>query len=366
MKLNHKKLVQLFIAIIGLIFLVLLLIFAEQVGDSVRTGVEICLYTLIPSLFVFMALASFFVNSGLLNHVLSPFGWICGKLFHIPNHYGPLLFMSMIGGYPVGAKLIAEQIQQGKLSPQIGQRMLCYCVNSGPAFVIGSVALPLYQNRKLGFFLFFSNIAAFFVVGILTGIHQKAIQTPIQPKRQQIASTFVHSVLSSIKSMGSICGFVLIFSAVIGLLYDTGVIQSLVSLFGFFMDPNLAKGLLVGCLEVTNGTIACGDIPGITSILAVAGLTAFGGFSVHFQIKSILLPTGISMKPFYCYRLIYVLVSVVGVWALLQLTQTSVSTFAAATGVQGIWFSFSPVSSIFLILLSLLLLLSDRKSDIIK
>ena len=350
--------------------MVLLLIFAEQVGDSVRTGVEICLYTLIPSLFVFMALASFFVNSGLLNHVLSPFGWICGKLFHIPNHYGPLLFMSMIGGYPVGAKLIAEQIQQGKLSPQIGQRMLCYCVNSGPASVIGSVALPLYQNSKLGFFLFFSSLAAFFVVGILTGIHQKAIQTPIQPKRQQTRSLlfvqFQFCLLSN--PWVSICGFVLIFSAVIGLLYDTGVMQSLVGRqLGFFMDSNLAKGLLVGCLEVTNGTIACGDIPGITGVtLAVAGLTAFGGFSVHFQIKSILLPTGISMKPFYCYRLIYVLVSVVGVWALLQLTQTSVSTFAAATGVQGIWFSFSPVSSIFLILLSLLLLLSDRKSDIIK
>lgn len=339
-----------------------LLLLAKPIAESVRGGIDICLKVLVPSLFAFMVLADFSVKTGMLDLLLRPFGWLCGKLFRIDRSLGPVVLMSLIGGYPVGAKLLTDFVLEGRMAKRDAERMLCFCVNSGPAFVIGSVAVPLFGDTKLGFLIFASHLTAFFAVGILSGLGKPSFSLPLEREAPPYSTALVNSVASATRAMVNICSFVLVFSALIGLLRLTGVLGALGSFLGSFLPRPVVDALLIGVLEVTNGTNACAGISGTGALLAATALTAFGGLCVQMQVTAIVSRAKLSMKPFYKFRLLYTAVSTLTAWGLLQLFEVPVSTMATPGGIPAHLFSFSPLSSLFLLILCILLLCTARKS----
>lgn len=191
-------------SIAGMFILFALLVWAVPVSESVKNGIDICLHTLIPSLFVFMCISSFFMKTDLLRFILYPFSLLCSKLFKTDVSLGPLLFMSLVGGYPIGAKLISELVTQGKLKRKDADRLLCFCVNAGPAFLIGAVALPIFRSQTLGLVLFVCNLISFFIIGILTGIGKEPIKAAAEEKKKDFSFSLVDSVYSSIKPIPSL------------------------------------------------------------------------------------------------------------------------------------------------------------------
>lgn len=339
-----------------------LLVLAKPVAESVRGGIDICLKVLVPSLFAFMVLADFSVKTGMLDLLLKPFGWLCGKLFKIDRSLGPVVLMSLLGGYPVGAKLLTDLVQEGRLSRPDAERMLCFCVNSGPAFVIGSVAVPLFGDTRIGFLIFASHLLAFFTVGILSGIGKERFSLPLQRETPPYSAALVGSVSSATRAMVNICSFVLVFSALIGLLRLTGVLGLAGDALSRLLPRPVAEALLIGVLEVTNGTNACAGISGPAALLAATALTAFGGLCVQMQVTAIVSRAKLSMKPFFRFRLLYAAVSAFASWCLLRLFDLPVSTMAHKPAVAAHFFSFSPLSSLFLLILCILLLCTARKS----
>lgn len=73
--------------------------------------------------------------------------------------------MSFVGGYPVGAKTIASLVREKKLSQETAARMLCFSVNAGPSFLIGTVGVALLGSPRLGWILLFAQIASAFLIG---------------------------------------------------------------------------------------------------------------------------------------------------------------------------------------------------------
>lgn len=343
--------------------LVLLLVFAQPIAASVSRGLSICLNTLIPSLFVFMIIADFTVRTGVIDWISRPFGILCAKLFHIDASFGTLLIMSLICGYPVGAKLLADQVASGKLSKDEASRMLAFCVNAGPAFIIGSVSVPIFGSAKLGFFLFLSHLIAFFAVGIVSGIKRKAFTVNISQQKTGYTNGLVDAVSSSCKAMLNICAFVLLFSGIIGLLELIGVIPALASLFNPSVPQELTQAGIYGMLEVSNGILLCKGLP--SAFLLAAAITAFGGLCVQFQIQSIVGKRNISMKYFYLYRPLYIFVSVLMAWIFSHLCHPAMQTMIVNSSTIPQTTSSTPLASVFLIVLSASLLLCDKKSGTI-
>ena len=87
-------------------------------------GLLYCAQVLIPSLFPFMVLSSFVVNSGIsaaLSRILSP---VTVHLFRLPGSAGVTILLSMFCGYPVGARGVRSLLSQRLITQQQAARML--------------------------------------------------------------------------------------------------------------------------------------------------------------------------------------------------------------------------------------------------
>lgn len=352
-----NKLFKLLLSAFCVLTLALVLIFSNTITDSLKNGINLCLYTLIPSLFVFLVLSDLFVELKVLDIVLKPFGFICEKLFHVDSSLGPVLIMSLICGYPVGPRLLADLCAKGVISKKCAERMVCFCVNSGPAFLIGTASVPLFGSIRPGIYIFLCHIISFFCIGIITGLFQKTEKVYYKPKPLPLSSAIVNSVNSAVRAMVCVCSFVLLFCGILGVLKEFGFLD-------IFRNDNL-NVLTIGTLEVSNGVLACRRLSFSAAFVTSAGITAFGGLCVHCQIKAIVKKSGIKLKKFFIFRLLYTLISVLSALFLYRFIDLPSYVFSASD-IPLQTSAPTPFGALLLIVLSLCLLCSDKKTGIIK
>ena len=106
---------------------------------GVKKGLLVCASSAVPSLYPFCVLSAFFVRSGLCGYLGKLLEKPVRILFNLPGSAGAAACMSFVAGYPVGAGMTAALFEQGRISQADAQRMTLFCVNAGPAFVIGGV-----------------------------------------------------------------------------------------------------------------------------------------------------------------------------------------------------------------------------------
>lgn len=245
----------------------ILLIFLPSFGRSgVARGLLLCGNIVIPSLFPFTFCVLFIINSGAINF-LRPFSGIIGKVFKMNRYSFAVFLLSLIGGYPVGAKLLNQGVKNGSISPHNASVLLNFCVNAGPAFIITAVGIGVYSSKTIGVLLFASHIIASVLIyflsrGLLT--EDKAVTNQ---NLLAFSDNFVLSAAEAAKSVMGICGFVILFSAI------NSYIVALAEVFPFI------KGLVL-MLEITN-TLAL-----TRNIYAFSFLLGFSGFCVWFQVRS--------------------------------------------------------------------------------
>ena len=116
---------------------------------AARDGLALCGNVIIPSLFPFFVLASLVVDLGLaayLGRALEP---VMRPLFHISGSCAAAVAMGFIGGYPVGARTALQLYQQGLCTKTEAERLLSFCNNSGPAFILGVVGAGVFGSGRV-------------------------------------------------------------------------------------------------------------------------------------------------------------------------------------------------------------------------
>lgn len=346
------------VSMVSLMVIAFALIFSKILSSAVFEGIRICTNILIPSMFIFLIISEFFYKANALNFILKPFNFLCEKLFKIDKNLGPIMFFSLICGYPSGANLIKNLVEKKTISKKTANRMLFFCVNSGPAFLIGGVSIPFLGSIKFGLILFASQIVAFFVVGTLSSIGKNLEKININSKtKNSAAQNFVSSVKNSTKNMATICGFTIFFTA---------LIKTIFSLKWFNENLNsYLTSLFSGLIEVTNGVVKCFLIKDFKIFLILALITSFGGICVHCQIIAIISKAKIPFKNFYKWRIIYCLTSVLVSAFLLK--NFAIPTLAVQQNLpQNSVKIHNPLISISLVVLSIALLCCEKKMVIIK
>ena len=157
--------------------------------DGARQGIELCLRTVIPSLFPFFVL-SILLTSSLLGSslaVLRPLG----RLFGMPDGAESLLIPAFLGGYPVGAQNVAAAFRSGQLTKPEAERLLSFCSNAGPAFLFG-MAAAMFPRRWMAWALWGIHIVgALFAALLIPG-------KPAAPVR--LTKTSPHSPASALNT----------------------------------------------------------------------------------------------------------------------------------------------------------------------
>ncbi len=356
-----KKLLTLF-----LIYFIMFLIvfFSRELADGVRNGISVATNLVLPSMFIFMIFSNAVIRSKYRRIFSLPFRFLGKHLFRISDSYTAIVVLSLVGGYPVGAKLLGDAVRRKEMSPETAERMLCYCVNCGPAFLISGVGASIFGSMELGILLCVSQIAACLAVGFCTsftfqyrgGFSLSRIPAEHFGKSRPSAELsgaelLVSSVNDAVKSLGIICGFVAAFSSL------TPVLSVLLKDWSAG-----AVCLIQGLLEVTTGCNQLAASSSLNHILLAALFTSFGGICVHLQICAMLKSTGIRMKRFFIYRLVYVSVSL----AVVKLAVSCIPGVSQCISINHTipreTCSVSPAATVFLLILGVMLLFFRKKS----
>ena len=173
MKIKKEILRDYSIILVVVILGLILLLMKNNVADGVKKGLEMCGNILIPSLFPFMALSSFAVRSGVFDRLNKSVSSLIERVFRLPGQCLPVLFFGFVGGYPVGANIIAELYDKGEISENDARHLLAFCVNPGPAFVVTAVGGMILRSEEAGKVILFSVCLSSLITGIVYGLFRK-------------------------------------------------------------------------------------------------------------------------------------------------------------------------------------------------
>ena len=300
-----------------------LLLRPQAAADGARAGLLLCAQTLIPALFPFMAASGLLLRLGApqrLGEALSP---LSRRLFGVGGAGGGAFLLGIFGGYPLGAVTVTELFQSGALEKKEAERLLAFCDNSGPAFIVSAVGASAFGSAGTGFFLYFVHVLAAVLAGALARPKSGA-QGAKMPAAAPAAfpRAFTESVRAATGTMVTVCGFAVFFNVLVGLLDADGglslAVGGISSQFGAAL--HFTRALLLGVLELGTGAAALqGLAPDAANLSLAAFLLGWGGLSVHAQAAAIALQGGLSPARHELGKLAHGLLSALLVWILYPL-----------------------------------------------
>lgn len=304
----------LFIPVISLFFIwgFMLVYYPEIAARGVAKGIALCLDTVIPSLFPFMFFSSVLSESGILYGLARHCDKITRVLFSLPGAALPIIIMSMVGGYPVGAFLIKKAFEDGTLTASQGKRMLLFCVNPGPGFAISTVGSMILGSKKAGIIIYVSTVLTSLLIGILTRFtaSDDIRVNKTELKQAGIPDAISSSVGSSMNAIVNICIWIVIFSSLNSLAEHMPLNQSFFIFFKSFS-------------EVTNGVITAVDNYPLPFI---SGIVAFAGICVHLQLLPCIVSLKLKYKYFLTMRIVAASISTVISYFLYKAFPVSIGT----------------------------------------
>jgi len=259
----------------------MLLIFDSQLAvDGARSGVDLCIRTVVPALFPFivlsMMLTDFMSTDGSIVHFFA-------GILEIPSTAVPVLIPAFLGGYPVGAKCIHDLYTKGCISRIQAHRLLAFCSNAGPSFLFGMVS-GFFPDPWMVWVLWLIHILSAFLTSMLfpSSAEPKPITKPNVDRTER-----TDLLLSAIKSMAMICGWVILFRT----------LTAFLNRWCFWILPPWLQIFLTGFLELTNGCCELIQIENIgVRFVLCSSMLAFGGICVLLQTASV--TKGLSLR---CY-----------------------------------------------------------------
>ena len=307
-----------------------LVVWPGESMSAMKDGLSLCGNVILPSLFPFFVLSSLVVDLGMSRYLGRLFQPVMAPLFRVNGACAAALALGFVGGYPVGARTAISLYQNGQCSKTEAERLLAFCNNCGPAFILGVVGTGIFGSGLAGLLLYLGHLAASLLVGLIFRFYQpkegpnggRTIQAQFQTA--SFPGAFTRAVTGALQSTLNICAFVLFFTVVIRVLTRSGLltgaaesIAALLSPLG--MDQVWARRLLTGLLEMSSGvsSLTDGTLSGRLSMAAF--MLGWAGVSVHCQVMAFLGDSGLSLRTYLAGKLLHGGLSAVIVGALARL-----------------------------------------------
>lgn len=265
-------------------------------AESISEGISLWAVSVLPATFPLLFLTALFTRMRLyklLSRAVSP---IAGKGFRISGAGGCAAILSMLSGYPIGARTVLDLYEKGYVSKDETFRLSCLCSTTGPMFLVGVVGSAMFRNAALGWILLLSHYLGVLSVCFLlrfTGKTQpvKKIIPPLSNGENVISESLTQSVISILCVGGSIAVF-----------YAFG--QMLSDLGAFLEMGTTAEGILRGLLEMTSGCALLSQSVTPLSAALCCFLVTFGGLCVLVQQIAYLSHAKVKILPFVAVKLL--------------------------------------------------------------
>ncbi len=291
--------------------------------DAARKAMLLCESTVIPSLFPFFVCSGILIKLGaavllgkLLSRVMTP-------VFGLSGGSSLALIMGLISGYPVGAKCVSELVLEGQIHKSEGEKLLAFCNNSGPLFILGAVGSGMLGNPRLGVILYTSHFLSSITVALLfRNIPCKITTAPsalLPPPKESFGEILTESIKNASDSVFTISGFVIVFNILISSAQHFGIVHN-----------GISKILLCGLFEPTNGCIAAIEesVSPYITYLILSSVIGWSGISVHLQVLGIIKKAALSPKYYFGGKLLMTVISPLYTAAFLKTIPVSIPVFS--------------------------------------
>ena len=293
-----------------------LVVWPGESMSAMKDGLQLCGNVILPSLFPFFVLSSLVVELGMSRYLGRLFQPVMAPLFRVNGSCAAALALGFVGGYPVGARTAISLYQSGQCSKAEAERLLAFCNNCGPTFILGVVGTGIFGSGAVGLVLYLAHIAASLVIGVLFRFYKPG-QGPgrgqgggVQFQTASFPAALTRSVTGALQSTLNICAFILLFTVVIRLLTLSGVLTALAAALSALLSPlgmtqAWAQRLLAGVLEISSGvsSLTQGALGGRLSMAAF--MLGWAGLSVHCQVLAFLGDSGLSMRTYLVGKLLH-------------------------------------------------------------
>lgn len=269
-----KKIIETFFCIFTII---LIISFPTFITDSVKNGIILCLYTVIPALLPFMLIVNIMQKynlCGYLSYITKP---ILQIPFKISDNGCFAVIIGFSCGYPMGAKTISDLYTQGKITLSEACYLVTFCNNCSLSFLINYIYLNFVSNllKTSGSFHIGTGGIIFltYFPAILTGIINRFFIKPeINTKSEVSASYMGNPILSTLKSLSILSIYVIGFT----------VFSQFISTLSV---NNILKAIMCGLSEITSGTVIIASAVQNNALCTYLILlcTVFGGLSITMQ-----------------------------------------------------------------------------------
>ncbi|MBP3337757.1 MAG: sporulation protein [Clostridia bacterium] len=289
-------------------FLIFLILFSALESDqtiiAAKNALTLCAQSVIPSLFPFFVFSSVLISSGFANVVEKGASFFMRPLFNVGGSGAYAFIIGILSGYPMGAHTISTLYKSGAITAVEAERLLPFCNNSGPLFIIGAVGSAFFKNAKIGIFLYLVHIFSAILVGFVMrfykqneNIKSSAFKKPTK-KELCFGKIFSLGVENAVFSILNVCGFVVIFSVISAVAKEV---------LAPFIQSDILLSFLSGILEITSGVaeISKASLPLTFRLCLISFLLGFSGICISLQVSKCISGENISMKTYFFGKLLH-------------------------------------------------------------
>lgn len=310
---KYSSILQVFLLIIAL----LLLILNPKINmQSFLDGIILWAKFVMPALFPILFLTSILNFSGLTIKIGKIFSPITTKLFNCSGVAGYIYLMSILSGYPVGAKITSELYEKNIISFAEASRITSFTSTSGPLFIIGTVGVGMFGSFKAGAIILISHILGAAINGILfRNLYTKNCYNQAKSLNSTKQDNILeNSMLSTIKAVLIIGGYIALAYMIISLFEHNNffyLIDSyLCDIFQF--ESGTISSILQGFIEITKGCHSLGlsHLSIQLKTIIACGIITLGGASIFLQAYTYLAKFRIKLKIYFLQKILHTAISI--------------------------------------------------------
>ncbi len=297
----------------SLIYFSLILAINKDFSAFTIDGIKLWLAFVVPSLFPYFFITSILSSLSITSKISKLFSPLTRKVFNVNGAVGYAFFMSLLSGYPVGAKIVCDLKENGVISESESIRASAFCSTSSPMFLIGSVGSFMFNNIRLGLILFFSHLLSAICIGIIFSFYKRndKPKTEFSLQSQKVDNVLYESAYSSVISILLVGAIITAFYILSNLLFSLNLLNPIIYLLSMlFKDFNVAKGLVFGLFECTQGLKVLSGL-GLSCLPHCAFICGFSGISIIMQSLAYLKKAKIKTAPFLLSKVLSAVLNLV-------------------------------------------------------
>jgi sporulation integral membrane protein YlbJ len=299
--------------------------------EGAKLGVSTWINVVLPALLPFFIGTEMLIELGFVRFIGTLLEPIVKPVFNVPGEGSFIFLMSTASGYPMGVKLTSQLREEGLISQEDGQRLLSFCSTSGPLFILGAVAIGMFQNKSLGLLILVSHYLGALITGFSFRFYKKSKSSNFSSNKvtyskkiraslshmkntnNSFGQIFSESVKRGMEVLFIIGGYIILLSVLIQIIKHGNIIEPLTVKIRTIpllssLDKKIYTALLSGLIEITVGCRELSSIESLTfksQAIFTSFIISWSGLSIHAQSLSIISKTDLNCGIYIFSKIIH-------------------------------------------------------------